>query len=657
MSERRRFLKTTAGAFAASLVPTNLFNQQGSTGSHSNLLGVLDAAAQDVALNRASDVLKVQPMFDSPSEVHFQFGGFVGQRLKANLEHWELRVPDSNPALVEMFYDRDRIPDRRLLAWSGEFIGKYLCASILSYRMLRDARQKAMIDRVTRAFIASQGPDGYLGPFDQKNRLIGKNWDVWGHYWAIRALLMYHREFSSSESLRAATRAADLLVETFLNKGIPLSNDDGRGQMNGAVIHAFTDLYKETGRSDYLSMARWIVSQWDRPDGGQYLRQALAGKDMFEFPGNRWESSHDFLGMLDMYFITGEPDFRQAFTRIWWSILKGDRHNTGGFTTDEHTTGDPYVIKGSIETCSTVGWIDLSIAMLKLTGASLVADELELSTLNANLGGQNPAGNWWTYNTPMDGTKEASAHTINFQCRAGSPELNCCSVNGPRGLGLLAEWAVMQSNNGVVLNYYGPSAIQAPTPNHGTLTIEQKTDYPFSGNVEIKVRLARSEKFELKLRIPAWSAATRLAINGSAVSGVNAGTYQSITRVWNDGDTVSLDLDMSPHYWVGERELEGKVSLYRGPILLAFDPVYNSMDPDEIPILDALSLDPKMTSTSRQLQPLVLLKVKSVDGRDITLCDFATAGAYGNYYRSWLKVRNIASISFDRARPVWTNRP
>ncbi len=228
--------------------------------------------------------------------------------------------------------------------------------------------------------------------------------------------------------------------------------------------------------------------------------------------------------------------------------------------------------------------------MLKLTGMSLVADELELSTLNANLGGQNPAGNWWTYNTPMDGTKEACSAlgTINFQCRAGSPELNCCSVNGPRGLGLLSEWAVMQSKDDVVLNYYGPSVIQFPTPVHRTLTIEQRTDYPVSGNVQIKLRLARSEKFGLKLRIPAWSAATRLAINGSVVSGVSAGTYQSITRVWKDGDTISLDLDMSQHYWVGARELEGKVSLYRGPILLAFDPVYNSMGPDEIPVLTHL---------------------------------------------------------------------
>ena len=89
--------------------------------------------------------------------------------------------------------------------------------------------------------------------------------------------------------------------------------------------------------------------------------------------------------------------------------------------------------------------------MLKLTGNSLVADEIELTTLNANIGGQSPSGSWWTFTTPMEGIKEASAHTINFQCRAGSPELNCCSVNGPRGMVLLSEWVLLRSKEGSCL--------------------------------------------------------------------------------------------------------------------------------------------------------------------------------------------------------------
>jgi DUF1680 family protein len=622
-----------------------------------------------VPSERAKGVLKFEPVMDVPTKLELQFGGFVGRRLKANLENWELRAPDSNPALTEMFYDRDRKPDRDLLPWSGEFAAQYLCSSLLSYRILRDPRQKAMIDRITRAFMDAQGPDGYLGTYDQAHRLTGKgvlccsninplwmNWDVENHAWVMRALLTYHQDFDSAEALKAATRAADLLVNEFMRKGVRMTNDANYGQMNYAVIHPFTQLYQVTGKPEYLEMAKWIVKEWDLPGAGLYMRMALAGGEMFEFPASRWESLHDFLGMYDMYFLTGDPRFRQAFTQIWYSLLKGERHNTGGMMSGEHATGDPYN-KGAIETCCTVAWIDTSIAMLKLTGNSLVADELELSTFNGNIGGQSPSGNWWTYNTPMDGVKEASAHTINFQCRPGSPELNCCSVNGPRGLGMVAEWALMRAKDGFVLNYYGPSTLSASTPGGQRLNIEQKTDYPVSGKILLQLALARPEHFGLKLRIPSWSSATAATVNGEAVSGVKAGSYLTLAREWKGGDTIGLNLDMALHYWVGEREYDGKTSIYRGPILLTFDPVYNAMDSDEVPDLDAREMKVELTTTNRLIQPWVLLKFKAISGQDVTLCDFATAGAYGNYYRTWLPVKNIQPVAFDPSRPVWNNRP
>jgi DUF1680 family protein len=599
---------------------------------------------------------RVEPVLTTPEHLEMEFRGFVGSRLHANLENWELRVPEANPALTEMFFDRDRKPDRRLLPWSGEFVGKYLCASILSYRILRDPRQRDLIQRVAKTFLASQAPDGYLGPFDRQNRLTGRNWDIWGHYWSMRALLLYHEEFSSADALGAAVRAADLLADRFLEKGVHLTNDGSYGQMNYAVIHAFTQLYRFTGNERYLRMARWIVREWDLPGAGLYMRMALAGREMFEFPGNRWESLHDFLGMYDMYLLTGELKYRQAFTHIWYSILKGDRHNTGGFTSGERTTGDPFD-RSAIETCCTVAWIDMSIAMLQLTGESKVADELELATFNGIMGGQSPSGRWWTYNTPMDGTKEASAHTINFQCRSGSPELNCCSVNGPRGLAMLSQWAVMQAAGGIVLNYYGPSTFRVRTPRGQELTITDTTEYPVDGKIELRLGLPAAEKLKLRLRIPSWSAQTRLEVRGEPVSEVPPGSYLTLERTWKSGDRIFLTLDNSPHYWAGEREQDGRTSIYRGPLLLAFDPVYNTMDPDDVPEMDARSIRFAPDSADRVIRPWLLLSVRAVNGQTVRLCDFTSAGAYGNAYRTWLPVRNVPPLPYDRERPAWNNRP
>ena len=101
---------------------------------------------------------------------------------------------------------------------------------------------------------------------------------------------------------------------------------------------------------------------------------------------------------------------------------------------------------------------------LRLTGDACAADALELATLNGGLGAQHPSGRWWTYSTPMDGAREASAHAIVFQARPGTPELNCCSVNGPRVLGMLSEWAVMSASNGLVWNWLGAGRFTAQLP-------------------------------------------------------------------------------------------------------------------------------------------------------------------------------------------------
>ena len=130
-----------------------------------------------------------------------------------------------------------------------------------------------------------------------------------------------------------------------------------------------------------------------------------------------------------------------------------------------------------------------------------------------------------------------------------------------------------------------------------------------------------------------------------------------LDREWKDGDTISLNFDMSAHYWAGEREQYGKTSIYRGPLLLAFDPVYNPTSAGAIPQIDARNLTWELQSTPLNLKPWVLLKVRTTTGKDVVLCDFATAGAYGNPYRTWLPVLNVSPVPFDRSRPVWNERP
>jgi len=209
--------------------------------------------------------------------------------------------------------------------------------------------------------------------------------------------------------------------------------------------------------------------------------------------------------------------------------------------------------------------------MLKLTGDSTVADELELSTLNQSIGMFSSDCTWSTYNTPMDGVRIPSTEDISFQIRKGSEQLNCCSVNAPRGIGMISDWALMKQEGALILNLYGPSTIKAVVKG-STVTLAQNTNYPQSGHIELKVSPTKPVQFALKLRIPQWSKATSLSVNGQ-VKPCKPGSYAILDRKWRTGDVVSIDLDMSIRFWMGQREAEGKASIYRGPVLFALESV------------------------------------------------------------------------------------
>jgi DUF1680 family protein len=607
----------------------------------------------------------VEPSLQMPKELHFQLEGVVRQRLQACLGQWWLIAPDANPALLQMFRDRDRQPERDLLPWSGEFVGKFVTSGVLGWRLTRHPQLYELLQRTVDELIATQGEDGYLGPFAHAKRLTGRSnlagakgpvalWDLWGHYHCILGLLLWVQEMGDEAALQAACRAADLLCAVFLDGDVRV-HDAGAEEMNMAVSHGLCLLYRETANPRYLELVRAIEADWEQPPAGDYVRQALAGEPFYRTPKPRWESLHDIQAIVELFWLTGEERYRRAFEQIWWSIYEYDRHNTGGFTSGEQATGNPYDPR-AIETCCTVAWMALSVDMLRLTANPLVVDELELSLFNGMLGGQSPTGRWWTYNTPMDGLKKASAHDIVFQARAGSPELNCCSVNGPRGLSMLAEWAVMMAQAGPFLNFYGQGTIAMALPDGERLTLAQTTEYPLQGQVAIRIGLEKETGFTLHMRIPTWSRHSQVRVNGTRVEGVTAGSYLALTRRWHDGDLVELKLDMALHFWFGEQECAGKASIYRGPLLLAYDQRYNRIDPGELPALDLHYLEYSEERWEQPLPPWLLLRFQAPDGSPLFLCDFANAGMTGTECRSWLPVAGSMPSTSSRLAPVWTAR-
>ena len=621
----------------------------------------------------------------------FQLGGRLSVYLSGVTDQWLLVAPKANSGMLEMFRDRDAAPLRELVPWAGEFAGKYLTSAVQVLRLTGNSRLKLWLNSFVARLISLQAEDGYLGPWPKDCRLTNytpyygkkgmQTWDTWGHYHIMLGLMLWHEETGDKQTLDCVKRIGDLICKKYLGKKKTRLVDTGSTEMNLAPAHALAMLHRRTKDQRHLDMALQIVDEFAAPGkkeplAGDYLRKGLAGKKFYQTPKPRWESLHPIMALAELYWITGDDDYRAAFENLWWSMVEFDRHNGGGFTSGERATGNPYDLK-PIETCCTIAWAAMSVEMLKLTGNSIVADELELSTLNSIVGMHSCTGRWATYDTPMKGIRRASAHHINFQAREGTPELNCCSVNSSRGFGMISDWAVMRDADGLVLNWYGPGSMTIALRPRLSVTLTQATEYPAAGRARISVLPSKAAAFTLKLRIPYWSRKTKVKLNGKELSGVKAGSYLLVNREWREGDTLDMELDMSVHFWIGERDCKGFASVYRGPLLLAFDHRYNlELAPRggkkvrdykrwqkdltcmmRVPALDARNMRNSRAKWPDWFPPALLLEFTAANGKTVRLCDYASAGETGTPYTSWLPVKHAPpKVEFSRESPLRSTR-
>ena len=579
----------------------------------------------------------------------------TGELAERIIEQWLLPLADANPGMLDMLKERNQQPYRELLPWSGEFIGKHLTSCVELYMLTGNKRLKTGIEGLVEEVKSLQEEDGYIGPWADPYQLTGHApnskyhmgleeepipvWDAWDFYHMMYGLICWYRAERQETAIEISRKLADLLVETFLEKGRPLSSM-GTPETNLAPVHSLALLYKVTGEERYLSMAEKIVEEFSLPGGVNYMELALEGKDYYQMPVPRWEGLHSIMGLAALYEITGKPEYGEAFRKLWWSMVRTDRHNTGGVTSGEAACGNPWDGR-AIETCCTVAWMAMTVEMLKLEMKSIYADELELSFYNGGMGAISPSGRWCTYNTPMEGVRIPAFREIDFQIRPGTPELNCCSVNAPRILGLLSQWACIQKDGELFVNYYGNYVTELSVKGKN-VRLTQKSNYPLDGRILLQVETEEDMDMAFYLRIPAWSVET-LVKAGKRSELVKGGTYFKIDGVGAGVKEIELSLDMRLHVQKGEREQEHKVSIYYGPILLACDEAVYPGKEDVCFDLDHMEIRGIRAGGKKHW---LLLDVGDRNGNPVTFCDFRSAGYGGRPYRTWFSVEHMEADTF-----------
>lgn len=559
--------------------------------------------------------------------------GETGALVERIIDNWLLNIRQTNPAIIDMFRDRDVKPYRDLLPWSGEFAGKYITSSYYAYKLTGRRDLYDYIIRFIDELLQYQDEDGYMGCFAKDCRLTGaysqdpsKNgctWDAWSHYHFMFGMLLWYNLTGKENYLQAIEKTAGLFMNKFYgdNPGILAT---GSSEMNLAVYHVFCLLFRRTKNPDYLAFAKQIEGELSDEGAGDYINYSLKGYEFYQCPKPRWESLHIIMGLAEMYRITEEDMYLSVAAQIFYSILKTDVHNTGAFSTNEQAVGHPYQ-NAAIETCCVVAYNALGIDLYALTGDSKIIDFLERSHYNAVLGYNSPTGRWSTYDTPMEGTRCASYHSVVFQCRPGSPELNCCSVNAPRGVASVSEWLAAEDNDTLFVNFY--ENMHAETADG--ITIDIKGAYPEKNKVYINIDTGNTDK-KIAFRIPGWSKNTVILAKEEIFHSA-PGTYFVIENT--QYKEFAIEFDFTPYTEAGGGDYTGKCSIYVGPILYGFDNGKNhGIDFENIPAIPEQEL--KSAFPVKDEDGSLCLKFAS----GIVLTDFYHLGIGGSYYKTWFLV-------------------
>ena len=570
--------------------------------------------------------------------------------------------------------------------WRGEYWGKMMRGATFVYAYSRDPELYAILAETVRDMMsaARENEGGRISSYGKDHEFC--HWDVWARKYVLLGM-QYFYEICDDEELRSeiveSMRCqADCIIAGIGKeegkKRITRASHHWRGLNSSSLLEPIVRLYSLTGEEKYLDFATCIVEEGGT-DVVNIFRLAYENQlKLYQYPVTKaYEMTSCFEGLLEYYRITREEWHREAIIRYADRILEDDftvigsagcTHELFDHSTvrQANTTNDPIMQ----ETCVTVTLMKFFYQLHLLTGEAKYVDAFETALYNAYLGSLNTEGGlnldvlgrhpeYIPEALPFDSYSPLTAGVRGlriggYKSMADKTYYGCCACIGAAGIGLVPKMQTLLSENGVTLNLYINGNVNFALQNGAKIRITTETDYPKNGEVKITLGMQIPEKFDLSLRIPAWSRDTHLAINGTPCEVSNG--YTTLFREFSDGDVITLTLDMSteiirpipygeqvlmneviwganmliPTYDAEDPMAKHHVALRRGPVMLAQDERLGYSTDTPITVADNGGFADATLVDSSAYPAILAAKVALADGKTIILTDYASAGKVWN---------------------------
>lgn len=431
--------------------------------------------------------------------------------------------------------------------------------------LLDDPSLKAKAAHWVEQILLRQDADGWLGP------VLDSRWsyvyDPWPRFVVLKALTQYYDATSDERIPRA--------IDRFLRKVNQVLDER---PLRSWALYRWADLvlsvhwlHDLTGEAWLLELAAKLRAQgfdWRR-HFDHFPYQDKSRREECDLRSHGPNNAMAIKVPAVWYRQSGDPADRDGAAKMIAALDQYHGQATGMFSCDEHLAGRS-PSQGS-ELCAVVEYMYSLEVAVAILGDATLADRLESLTYNAL-----PATL-----TPDMWARQYDQQVNQVQCRVDQdrvytsngpdsniyglePHFGCCTPNHAQGWPKFAAHLWMRAaDDALAAISYAPCTVA--TESKGIpMRIDVATEYPFDGDVCVRVHADQPIHQKIHLRIPGWADGAMLTVAGEASQAAQAGTFHTVERAWVGETELVLRLPMRPRI---TRGFNNSVSIYRGPLL------------------------------------------------------------------------------------------
>jgi len=386
-----------------------------------------------------------------------------------------------------------------------------------------------------------QRPDGHFGAdFSRDGAVTTSDMALlWGNGRMLIGLMEYYRLGHRPETLAAARRLGDFLVRV-----APRLNDEAvRRDYNGpkfAVgyicwtqnLEGLAALYRETKEDRYLALARELADRVDR---------------------HQSQHSHGYLtsvrGLVALYRVTGDARYLDQAQDEWKGVIDSGNLLLPGAVPEMFA---PMMKRD--EGCSEADWLRLSLDLWETTRNPVYLERAETALFNEFEFNQFATGDFGHHTLTDTGVMAPTARAW-----------WCCTFHGLR--------AMIDVFRNVFHQQDGALRYDLPVDGRGEiagLSVKAVSNLERDASIQLTVIQSDGRKHELAVRLPSWTSAVTLSVNGAKTPAQLRDGYLSATRAWKTGDSVTVNYGLRTTV-VRDPQRQARAAVFHGPWLLAVD--------------------------------------------------------------------------------------